>query len=137
MPFPFSSEVIRAKSSNEISANLLPADIRVTQYVRTVCSCQPSDFSAKSRHRQQGRARRSERTARHSGAAPSISLSLRGRREALRLRSFTLVRSFVRTYACTYVRTCTMNLRMHRVRVYLSNPARQFYFFLSRPHYRS
>lgn len=31
VPFPFSSEVIRAKSSNEISANLLPADIRVTQ----------------------------------------------------------------------------------------------------------
>jgi len=89
--------------------------------VRTVCSCQSSDFSAKSHQR--GRARRSERTTRHSSAAPSISLSLRGRREALRLRSFTLIRTYV-SYGETYV--CC-----HRVRAYLT----PCFIFLSWPRY--
>lgn len=93
--------------------------------VRTVCSCQPSDFSAESRHRQRSRARRSERTTRHSGAAPSISLSLRGRREALRLRSFTLVRTYVHA---------RQDVRMYRVHAYLT-PCECF-IFLSRSRYR-
>lgn len=78
--------------------------------VRTVCSCQSSDFSTKSRHRQRDRARRSERTTRHSGAAPSISLSLRGRRSAsltlIHSRSYVHTCAFARAFICAeYART--------------------------------
>lgn len=67
--------------------------------VRIVCSCQPGDFSAKSAASSAGQSA-TKRTTRRSGAAPSISLSLRGRRSA----SLTLIhsRSYVRTNARTY-----------------------------------
>ena len=97
--------------------------------VRIVCSCQPSDFSAKSRHHQLGRARRSERTTRHSGAAPSISLSLRGRCEALRLRSFTLVHTYVNKYVHTYIHSYirTMYRSYIRAKTYVcANPYKIF-----------
>lgn len=63
--------------------------------VRTVCSCQQSDFSTKSRHRQRGRSER----PRYSSTAPSISLSLRGRRSASLIHSRPYIPIYMRINA--------------------------------------
>lgn len=76
--------------------------------VRTVCSCQPSDFSTKSRHRQRGRARRSERTttALQRGA---LDFTFITRPTKCFAHSLSSAHTYVRAYQC-----------MRRVRAYLT-----------------
>lgn len=89
--------------------------------VRTVCSCQPSDFSTKSRHRQRGRARRSERTttALRRGALDFTFITRPAKRFA---HSLSSVRTYVRTrvYAYQYMQPSTRVLNASRVLFLLS-----------------